>query len=380
MADKDNRKILLILLLLALLFFLYFKGYFNFNTNKGNVGLSVQYYDANMNEIKPSSQAYAALTRTYPTTGVKTSGVAYINLSVYLVNSGTVPLTCEVTTADVTEKPSSGYQLSSFKNSGMNKWILISPGASSVRAWSTYSLISTTEFLPQTPATSVTYTFNVSVTCNDTPTNFLKPKASWLKFLFEKDTVSGADFTLTLSELFPGTTGTYQPVCNDGKCESPEDAINCPQDCATPTKVKFRTLYNYIDTTANSNYFAYTDTCGTDLITLKEMPVSNNAEPYAYLCPAVMAANGYSTKVMDLPSVITGIKGTQSGTSAVEGFALWKKPSDSYNFYLCGNTAGGNADAIGNKAYALKLSRSDYHAFISPSPSPINSALELGCS
>lgn len=413
MAEKEN-KLVIILLILALLFFLYYKGVFNIpSKSTDTVGLSVQYYDANMKEITPS-KTFATLTRTYPPTGIKTSNVAYLNLSVYLRNKGTVPLTCEVTEVKVEGKPASMFKIEAYKNNGMPKWIMINPSSVSSRAWSTHPLIATNEFLPISPATSVSYTLNVTITCNDTPTNFLKPKSSWVTFLFENDPQSAVgDFDVTLTELFPSGGA----LCNGAQLDTGEECdgthfdlakdtcqevnpiftggtLGCTTSCTFDTSgctsgssyVKVRVQNNHLAAHGDAELVFKSD-LGCSATDLSGFKMSlNGGVDYgdsmsgAY-CEDFMPSKGPlgSSKELDLSQIITRLESNPGDSTkyANSGIGLWKDKYYTDVFYLCGNS-----DSSYGKAYWVRLEKifgADVHIPISSSSDAGYLGKELFC-
>ena len=105
-------------------------------------------------------------------------------------------------------------------------------------------------------------------------------------------------------------------------------------DLITQTFVKFRTLNPIIDSTLE-NAIAWTTSCGSEL-TSAGQGVGFGFGSSGKLCGEFMPTQGY-TKIMDLPTGVTAVKLTYSGTvyTATSNFGLWF--NGAVDYAVCGD-------------------------------------------
>ena len=188
-------------------------------------------YDIHGNLIEPGASSFSIVEGT--------TGVYYIDISVRVDNTGTEGLVCDITSVS---PPGFDSQLVRTTQS-------LPVGGS--RGW-TSGLIDVAPFESPTGTTE----FSTEITCGyivGTGLILLSPINGTLELVIRPDT-TGAGFQVGLSL---GGVGTE--FCGDGICQTDEDEISCPSDCAVSANVQFRTTdLSYVSGTS----VGYSSFCG----------------------------------------------------------------------------------------------------------------------
>lgn len=196
--------------------------------------ISLKMYDKDGNLVTPVKGTYSIVQGT--------PGVSNITVTITLENLGTKVLTCNL-----------GTLLPTAFNTAVTKSSKnLMPGGK-ISWTSGYINVPPLELLAQPVifTAPVTCTYNQGVSIITLPV-----KTGTLPVTITSDSVN-ASFSVGVD-----LGGLSPEVCGDGTCTVSEDAINCPDDCAIASYVKFRTS----DNTYSGGAIAYTNgTCGTTL-------------------------------------------------------------------------------------------------------------------
>lgn len=205
-------------------------------------GISVTFYDEDGNPInsRPLSTVTAPGYLPVP-------GVSYISLTTTVLNTGDLPLSCEIISATPT----------TF-DSALVKSAKVVPATGVKKASWTSNAFDITQF----EASPTPDTFTVTVRCSynvGTEVVYISPDQSYsIDLTIEPD--GTGSYTVEIES--PGGLGSE--YCGNGVCESSigETETTCPADCAVISDVNFRASdLSYVSGSA----IAYSATCGTTL-------------------------------------------------------------------------------------------------------------------